>query len=74
VQERTAQNAAWSYPEPAEPFAAIQGYIAPYPHEMEARLVDGERMERQPGGFYGKWVTAPVSARRCRSSCLPVLG
>lgn len=60
VAERTAQNAAWSYPEPTEPFAAIRGYIAIYPHEMDACLVDGERAAPQPGGFYGGWLTSDV--------------
>ena len=46
VGERTAQNAAWSYPNPTEPFSAIR--------------VDGERVESQPGGFYGGWVTKDV--------------
>ena len=58
VGERTAENAAWSYPRPTAPFASIRGYIAVYPHEMDACLVDGEKAEPQPGGFYGGWVTS----------------
>ena len=60
VGERSAANAAWSYPEPTEPFASIRGHIAIYPHDMDACLVDGERAEPQPGGFYGGWVTSDV--------------
>jgi uncharacterized protein (DUF427 family) len=58
VGERTAENAAWSYPQPTPQFASIRGYIAVYPHEMDACLVDGEKAEPQPGGFYGGWVTS----------------
>lgn len=60
VGERTARDAAWSYPEPAQPFAGIRGYIAIYAQEMDACLVDGERATPQPGGFYGGWVTPDI--------------
>jgi uncharacterized protein (DUF427 family) len=60
VDGRTAENAAWSYPEPTAPFASIRGYIAIYPHEMDACLVDGEKADPQPGGFYGGWVTSDL--------------
>jgi uncharacterized protein (DUF427 family) len=60
VGERAAENAAWGYPEPTEPFESIRGYIAIYPHEMDACLVDGERAEPQPGGYYGGWVTSDL--------------
>ena len=60
VGARTAENAAWSYPDPTESFDSIRGYIAVYPHEMDACLVDGERAEPQPGGFYGGWVTSDL--------------
>ena len=60
VGERTAENAAWSYPEPVAAFESIRGYVAIYPHEMDACLVDGEKAEPQPGGFYGGWVTSDL--------------
>jgi uncharacterized protein (DUF427 family) len=60
VGERTVENAAWSYPEPTTAFESIRGYIAIYPHEMDSCLVDGERAEPQPGGFYGGWVTSDL--------------
>jgi uncharacterized protein (DUF427 family) len=60
VAERSVENAAWSYPEPTGPFAAIRDHIAFYPHEMDACLVDGERAAPQPGGFYGGWVTSDI--------------
>jgi uncharacterized protein (DUF427 family) len=60
VKGRKAENAAWSYPKPNEPFASIRGYVAIYAHEMDACLVDGEKAEPQPGGFYGGWVTSDL--------------
>jgi uncharacterized protein (DUF427 family) len=60
VGDRIVSNAAWSYPHPTAPFAGIRGYIAIYPHEMDACLVDGEKAEPQPGGFYGGWITSDV--------------
>jgi uncharacterized protein (DUF427 family) len=60
VGDRVAANAAWSYPRPTQPFAGIKDFIAIYPHEMDACLVDGERAEPQPGAFYGGWITSDV--------------
>lgn len=53
---RTAENAAWSYSSPEHNFAAIRDYLAFYPDVFEC-YVDGERVEPQPGGFYGGWIT-----------------
>jgi uncharacterized protein (DUF427 family) len=60
VGDRSIPNAAWSYPEPTPPFAAIAGYLAFYPHQMDACLVDGIAARPQPGTFYGGWVTTDV--------------
>jgi uncharacterized protein (DUF427 family) len=55
-----AQRAAWAYPDPTGPFAAITGYVSFYPALVECRL--GEEVVRpQPGGFYGGWVTAEIT-------------
>ena len=58
--ERVAGQAAWTYRQPALGYEAIAGYIAFYAGPMDACYVDGERVEPQPGGFYGGWVTADV--------------
>jgi uncharacterized protein (DUF427 family) len=57
---RAAPNAAWSYPAPQPPYEELAGYVAIYPHVMDACLVDGERARPQPGKFYGGWITADV--------------
>lgn len=61
VGDQRVQNAAWCYPEPTTPgFEAIQGYVAFYPHLMDACFVDGERVQAQAGGFYGGWITSGI--------------
>ena len=53
---QTAESAAWSYPSPRSDFANIRDYFAFYPSIFEC-YVDGERVQPQPGGFYGGWIT-----------------
>jgi uncharacterized protein (DUF427 family) len=60
VDGRTAGRAAWTYPEPTEPFGALRDHIAFYPGRVDACLLDGERVRPQPGEYYGGWVTDDV--------------
>jgi uncharacterized protein (DUF427 family) len=53
---QTAENAAWSYASPSPAFANIRDYLAFYPNVFDC-YVDGERVQPQPGGFYGGWIT-----------------
>lgn len=57
VGAREAVNAAWSYPDPTPAFAPIRDFLAFYPGLMDACYVDGQRVEAQPGGVYGGWIT-----------------
>jgi uncharacterized protein (DUF427 family) len=57
---RRAARAAWAYPDPTPPFAAIAGHVAVYAGPMDACFVGAERARPQPGGFYGGWVTDRV--------------
>ena len=52
------ENCAWSYPDPDRDFAALRNHIAFYPRLMDSCYVDNEKVEPQPGGFYGGWVTS----------------
>ncbi len=54
---RGRPDAAWSYPQPYDTFAAITDYVAFYPGRMDACYVDDELVTPQPGGFYGGWIT-----------------
>lgn len=58
--DRTAENVAWSYPNPAPGFEAIRDYLAFYAAPMDECTVDGERVTPQPGGFYGGWITSDI--------------
>jgi len=60
VGERTAAKVGWYYPRPAPAFAAIAGYVAFYAAPMDECRVNGERVEPQPGGFYGGWITRNI--------------
>jgi uncharacterized protein (DUF427 family) len=54
------EDAAWYYPDPTVPYKEIRHYVAFYPHAMDACFVDGERVQPQPGDFYGGWITGDV--------------
>ncbi len=58
--DKQVPNAAWCYPDPTPGYEAIKGYLAFYPHLMDACYVDGERVRAQAGGFYGGWVTNDI--------------
>jgi uncharacterized protein (DUF427 family) len=55
-----AERAAWFYASPARAFEVIRDAVAFYPGRVEACFLDGERVEPQPGGFYGGWITSEV--------------
>ncbi|KAK7946297.1 uncharacterized protein PG986_010618 [Apiospora aurea] len=55
----TVSNRIWSYNSPTEPFEAIKGYLSLYAGPWDC-YVDGERVEPQPGDFYGGWVTSDI--------------
>lgn len=55
-----AARAAWSYPDPAAPFAPIRDHVAFYAGPMEACFVGDEQVRPQPGGFYGGWITSAI--------------
>lgn len=60
VGQRSSKNAAWFYPDPQPIYAAIRNHIAFYPGRVDACFVDDERVQVQPGDFYGGWITADL--------------
>jgi uncharacterized protein (DUF427 family) len=58
---RRAPRAGWTYPAPLHPYEAIVGHVAFYAGPMDGCFVGDERVEPQPGGFYGGWVTGKVA-------------
>ncbi|KAI1328698.1 hypothetical protein F5Y16DRAFT_368444 [Xylariaceae sp. FL0255] len=52
-------NRIWSYDGPTKPFKDITGYLSFYAGPWDC-FVDGEKVEPQPGDFYGGWVTSDI--------------
>lgn len=52
-------DVAWSYADPWPGYEEIAGFISFYPARVEC-YVNGERVEPQPGDFYGGWVTSEI--------------
>lgn len=50
----------WSYPAPNAAFAPIAGWLSFYPGRLHCE-VDDERVQPQPGGFYGGWMTPEIA-------------
>ena len=57
---RREPAAAWYYPSPSAAFAALRDHVSFYPGRMDACWLDEERVQAQPGDFYGGWITADV--------------
>ena len=53
--------AAWGYEAPSPGYEALLGHVAVYPGRMDACFLDDERVEAQPGDFYGGWVTSDLA-------------
>lgn len=60
VGDKQVAEAAWFYPDPTPGIEAIGDHVAFYPSKMDACYVDGERVQAQPGDFYGGWITSYV--------------
>jgi uncharacterized protein (DUF427 family) len=54
------EDAAWSYASPTKPYAALRNYLAFYASRVDECTVDGERVQAQPGDFYGGWITSDL--------------
>ncbi|KAL9604004.1 MAG: hypothetical protein Q9219_000766 [cf. Caloplaca sp. 3 TL-2023] len=55
----TVRNRIWSYTQPTKGFESIKDYLSFYAGPWDC-YVDGERVEPQPGDFYGGWVTSDI--------------
>jgi uncharacterized protein (DUF427 family) len=60
ADDRTVEDAAWSYPDPVERYAAIKDHIAFYAQRVDACWVDGEQVRGNDGSFYGGWITSNI--------------
>ena len=57
---RTAERAAWNYPNPSAGFEVLRDRVAVYAGPMDACAIDGEPVIPQPGSFYGGWITSRI--------------
>jgi len=60
VEGRSAEDAAWYYPDPTQGYDVLRGHVAFYPGRVDACYVDDERVQPQAGDFYGGWVTGDI--------------
>ncbi len=60
VDGATRPAAAWSYPYPFAPFAAISGHIAFYASIADHCYLGRERVKPQPGDYYGGWISSEI--------------
>jgi len=60
VRDKLSVNASWSYESPSPGYEAIRGHLAFYVARVDACFVDDERVQAQPGEFYGGWVTSDI--------------
>lgn len=63
VDGRRSRNAAWSYPDPSDRFAALRDHVAFYATSVDEAWVGNTRVTPQPGDFYGGWVTPNLTGR-----------
>ncbi|RFU78602.1 hypothetical protein TARUN_3645 [Trichoderma arundinaceum] len=59
LPDGVVSNRIWSYNSPAAGFEPLRGYLSFYAGPWDC-FVDGERVEPQPGDFYGGWVTGEI--------------
>jgi uncharacterized protein (DUF427 family) len=60
VGSRVAADAVWGYPDPSPAFARIKDYFSFYPGRVDACFIGDDRVEPQPGDFYGGWITPSI--------------
>ena len=60
VNGKIVEDAAWSYERPSRGYEALQGCLAFYVSKVDDCFVDEERVQPQPGSFYGGWVTSDI--------------
>jgi uncharacterized protein (DUF427 family) len=50
----------WTYPHPSPGFEELSNHLAIYPGRVDAAWLGDERVQAQPGDFYGGWITAEL--------------
>ena len=60
ARDAVVPDAAWSYRDPSPAYAELRDHLAFYANRVDECTVDGERVDPQPGDFYGGWITSHV--------------
>ncbi len=60
TDQRTVEDAAWSYPSPTPRFAAITDHLAFYAQKADECWVGDDLVRPNEGAFYGGWITDRV--------------
>jgi uncharacterized protein (DUF427 family) len=60
VAGERADALAWSYASPTAGYEALRDHVAFYPGRVDAAWVGEERVQAQPGDFYGGWITGDL--------------
>ncbi len=61
VGDEVLERACWTYPDPTEPFSALEHHWAFYAQMLDECWVDDERVAPNDGSFYGGWITNNVT-------------
>lgn len=59
--DRRSSDAAWTYLEPTDGYEGLTNTVAFYPSRVDAAFVGTERVQAQPGDFYGGWITSDLA-------------
>jgi uncharacterized protein (DUF427 family) len=57
VGDRVAEDCAWTYSDPTPGYEKLRDHLAFFAGRVDECWVDDDRVQPQPGGFYGGWIT-----------------
>ena len=60
VKDKVAEQAAWGYSNPNNPYLKLKHTVSVYAHLVDACYVNDERVQAQEGDFYGGWITSNI--------------
>ena len=60
LRNKTAEKAAWGYPNPVDRYSALRNTVSVYAHLVDACYINDEKVQAQDGDFYGGWITSNI--------------
>ena len=60
VNGRVSLQAAWGYSNPTKDYSKLKDTVSVYAHLVDECFVNDEKVQAQPGDFYGGWITSNV--------------